>query len=188
MRKVYLAGPEVFLPNGREIIEAKRALCRAHGLEPASPVDLGGRTFSSKFERGLYVSKANEEIMRGADAVVANLTPFRGISADVGTVYEVGFMCALGRPCFGYSNTTLRYLERVKSGFYCGATTIRADGGHIGSDGHRIEDHDMIDNLMIDGGIVASGGKFFTVDADPGETFADYRAFDACLGALAVMP
>ena len=45
--------------------------------------------------------------MRSCDAAVANLTPFRGVSADAGTAFEVGFMRALGRPVLGYTNTPL---------------------------------------------------------------------------------
>ena len=38
--KVYLAGPEVFLPNARELLDQKIALTRAAGLIPVSPGDL----------------------------------------------------------------------------------------------------------------------------------------------------
>jgi nucleoside 2-deoxyribosyltransferase len=31
-RRVYLAGPEVFLRNAREIVARKRAICERHGL------------------------------------------------------------------------------------------------------------------------------------------------------------
>ena len=30
--------------------------------------------------------------MQGCDAMIVNLTPFRGPSADVGSAYEMGFM------------------------------------------------------------------------------------------------
>ena len=45
--------------------------------------------------------------------MIANLTPFRGPSADVGTVYEVGFMRALGRPVFGYATTAEPFTRRT---------------------------------------------------------------------------
>ena len=35
MLKVYLAGPEVFLPGGRELIERKRALSTRYGFTPS---------------------------------------------------------------------------------------------------------------------------------------------------------
>ena len=37
--RIYLAGPEVFLPDAREIADAKKAICRAHGLEGVFPAD-----------------------------------------------------------------------------------------------------------------------------------------------------
>ena len=39
--------------------------------------------------------------MRSCQLCIANLTPFRGVSMDSGTAYEVGFMRALGRPVLG---------------------------------------------------------------------------------------
>ncbi len=185
MKTIYLAGPEVFIPNGKDIIEHKRNLCRKYGFQPASPVDLGARTFPTKFERGLFVSAANEDIMRRADVVIANLTPFRGVSADVGTVYELGFMRAMGKMCMGFTNTGRLYLERVKTDFYHEQAALNADDRWIGADGHRIEDHDMADNLMIDGGIATSGGAFFRFDAAPDKVFEDFRGLEACLEFLA---
>lgn len=39
-KSVYLAGPEVFLPNAREVLDQKIALTREAGLIPVSPGDL----------------------------------------------------------------------------------------------------------------------------------------------------
>ena len=39
-KKVYLAGPEVFLVNARDILDEKIALTREAGLVPVSPGDL----------------------------------------------------------------------------------------------------------------------------------------------------
>ncbi|EOK5970913.1 nucleoside 2-deoxyribosyltransferase [Vibrio parahaemolyticus] len=50
-------------------------------------IDING---VSKETIGLEISRANEALILSADAVIANLTPFRGASADVETVYEVG--------------------------------------------------------------------------------------------------
>ncbi len=43
-------------------------------------------------------------MMLEADGIIANLTPWRGVSADVGTVYELGFMCALNKAAYAYTN------------------------------------------------------------------------------------
>jgi Nucleoside 2-deoxyribosyltransferase len=42
----------------------------------------------------LAIRSAMERVMRGCDAMIVNLTPFRGPSADVGSAYEMGFMRA----------------------------------------------------------------------------------------------
>ncbi|MFA7431885.1 MAG: nucleoside 2-deoxyribosyltransferase, partial [Rhodospirillaceae bacterium] len=75
MKTVYLAGPEVFLPNAAEIGAAKKAICARHGLTGVFPLDnvldLSGL---SPPEAGRAIFRANVALMRAADAVIANLT------------------------------------------------------------------------------------------------------------------
>ena len=49
-KSVYLADPEVFLPNAREILDLRAALTRAAGLMPVSPGDLEFLQTDSKWE------------------------------------------------------------------------------------------------------------------------------------------
>jgi nucleoside 2-deoxyribosyltransferase len=182
--RIYLAGPEVFLPNGRDLLAQKRALTRRYGFEPHDPIDLSHLGTAERYERGVAIAAANEARMREADAVIANLTPFRGISADPGTVYELGFMAALGRVVLAYSNDARGYFERVRDDYYDGQIETNAAGAH-GADGHRIEDHDMADNLMLDGGIAARGGVFIRRTVPAEHRFDDTEAFIACLEWLA---
>src|ERR1700712_1441385 len=97
--KVYLAGPEVFLPNAREALDIKIALTRAAGLIPVSPGDFSVPPQASK--RAL--SRIDEEMMDSADAIIANLTPSHGVSADTGTCFELGYMCAQHKLAYAYS-------------------------------------------------------------------------------------
>ena len=85
--RVYLAGPEVFLANAREIGAQKRAICARHGLVGVFPGDHedGCDPALRPAERGLSISRGMERIMRGCDAMIVNFTPFRGPSADVGS-------------------------------------------------------------------------------------------------------
>lgn len=58
-RRVYLAGPEVFLANAREIGARKQAVCERHGLFgvfPGDEADASGPTLSLA-ERGLAISR-----------------------------------------------------------------------------------------------------------------------------------
>ena len=88
MLKIYVAGPEVFLPNAREIMDRKVELCRSYGFQAICPGDLEIPPQPTKKAFGLAISTVDEDMMNRADGVIANLTPFRGISADVGTCYE----------------------------------------------------------------------------------------------------
>ena len=158
-RRVYLAGPEVFLVNAREIGARKRAICQRHGLAGVFPADEEGDIDPALplRERGLAISRAMERVMQGCDAMIVNLTPFRGPSADVGSAYEMGFMRALGRPIFAYTNDARPFLDRVAD-FYGGAVRMRPTGEQEDPDGMAIEPFELHDNLMLAGGVIASGG------------------------------
>ena len=100
--KVYLAGPDVFLPDAVQIGRRKVEICARHGLIGRypldNPVDLTAADASLRIYQGL------EAMMDECSAIIANLTPFRGPGADPGTVYELGYMAARGKYCLGYSN------------------------------------------------------------------------------------
>ena len=110
---IYNAGPEVFMPNGGEIFRRKSEICLRHNIVAKSPLvngaDLGAPDASVRIYR------QNREMMLGCDAIIANLTPFRGPSADDGTAFELGFFDALRRPAFGYSNVCGSLAERTQA-------------------------------------------------------------------------
>jgi len=138
-KSVYLAGPEVFLPNAREILDLKAALTREAGLIPVSPGDLEFPQTDSKWELGLAISAIDEKLMHGAHAIIANLTPFRGLAADTGTCFELGFMCAQGKPAFAYTNVRADHAERTRAHFN-GEWYADAEGCPRGPDHILIED------------------------------------------------
>ena len=89
---IYLAGPDVFLPDAVEIGRRKVEICARHGLIGRypldNPVDLTAADASLRIYQGL------ETMMEDCSAIIANLTPFRGPGADPGTVFELGYMAA----------------------------------------------------------------------------------------------
>lgn len=180
--KVYIAGPEVFLPNGFAQMKRKGEMALEQGFFPSTMAenDLDPNGVSA-FQFGCQISAANEKMMREADFCIANLTPFRGISADIGTGYEVGFMIALGKPVFGYTNTGKLYYERLLQDYYGGKADKDAEGVLRGADGLMIEDHGMVDNLMFDGGISAIGGKLVRRDVPSEAMLTDLGAYEECL-------
>ena len=183
-KSVYLAGPEVFLPNAREMLDRKIALTREAGLIPISPGDLEIPKMPTPFELGLAISGIDEDLMNRADAIIANLTPFRGIAADTGTCFELGYMCAQGKPAFAFTNVRADHGERTRA-YFNGEWHRDADGMPRGLDGMMIEDLGMVDNLMMHGGVVRRGGTVVVGDARPGEEFTDLTAFRQVLAIAA---
>ena len=117
--------------------------------------------------------------MRGCDAMIVNLTPFRGPSADVGSAYEMGFMRALGRPIFAYSNDDRSFLDRITA--YCGTARKRSTGEYEDPEGMAVEPFELHDNLMLVGGVVASGGCIITEAAPYTERYTSLAAFERCV-------
>jgi nucleoside 2-deoxyribosyltransferase len=178
--KVYLAGPEVCLPDARDVLDQKIRLTREIGFVPVAPGDLDIPQAPTGREFGENISRIDEQLMTSADAIIANLTPFRGIHADPGTVYELGFMRGRGKPAFAYSNTSDNHFQRLLA-YYDGRINTAADGRLRGPDGSLVDDFDMIENLMIDGGIATSGGAFETYRAPDAQRYSDLTAFKAVL-------
>jgi nucleoside 2-deoxyribosyltransferase len=73
-----------------EIGRRKVDICAAHGLTGLYPLDNAIDLSASDASRQIFCG--NEAMMDEADAIIANLTPFRGAGADPGTVYELGYM------------------------------------------------------------------------------------------------
>lgn len=175
---IYLAGPDVFLANALEIGERKREACRRFGFEGLFPLD-GDRSVDAE---ATEIFRTNCALMRRADVGLFNLTPFRGPSADPGTVFELGFMFALGKPVYGYSSAAPVYSARV--GAFSGPLADR-HGRRWDRDGHVVEDFGLVDNLMVDGAIREAGGKIVRVHAEAGERLAALPAFESCLADVA---
>jgi nucleoside 2-deoxyribosyltransferase len=179
--RIYLAGPDVFLPEPGARASALKAVCARHGVQGVSPLDaLADEPGAwSVLPEARRIALRNEAHIRACDALIANLTPFRGPSADVGTVFEVGFARALGLRLFGWSNDARGFAARTRS-----LAGLAAAATHD-ADGLLIEDFDMADNLMIESAILASGGRLIRTDMPPSACWADLAAFEACVSDLA---
>jgi nucleoside 2-deoxyribosyltransferase len=173
------------LANAREIGAWKRSICERHGLDgvfPGDEEDVCGPTLPP-VEQGLAISRAMESVMRTCDAMIVNLTPFRGPSADVGSAYEMGFMRALGRSIFAYSNDSRSFLDRVAA--FRGGVRTRPTGEHEDADGMGIEPFTLHDNLMLAGGIVSSGGCMIAEAVPYVERYTSLVAFERCTARAA---
>ncbi|MDX2201993.1 MAG: nucleoside 2-deoxyribosyltransferase [Hyphomicrobiaceae bacterium] len=178
--RVYLAGPEVFLPDALDMGRRKCALAAEAGLEGVFPLDAAlDLSGLSKPEQARAISLANEGLMRACAGLIANLTPFRGVSMDAGTAFEVGFMRALGRPVAGYSNVTSEYAARARAYRASGLRAGDSDGPDV-----AVEDFGLSENLMIEIAIVESGLRVERRAVAPGQEMRDLEAFKAGLAAL----
>ncbi len=151
---LYLAGPDVFLADAAAVLAAKSDLVRAAGFTPLTPGDADVPRHLPPLQQGEFISGVDEGLMTRADAAIVNLTPFRGISADAGTAYELGFLAASGKPVFCYTNDARSYFDRVSADRL---TLPLPDGSHRDAQGQLVENFDMIDNLMLHGGASRRG-------------------------------
>jgi nucleoside 2-deoxyribosyltransferase len=178
--KIYLAGPEVFLPDAGIVGKLKKDTCARFGLEGLFPLD---NEIAQGDGASLQIFRANTAMMDAADAIIANLTPFRGPSADPGTVYELGYMAGRGKVCLGYSNVAGTYLDRVRS-----RGAIRKDeqrGDYFDDQGWIVEDFSLADNLMIVHALDQFGRPVVLPKHPPSDPARDLTAFEHCVRLIA---
>ncbi len=185
-KRIYLAGPEVFLRDPMAQAARKKALCAEFGYEGVFPMDTQ-LDFAGLDDRGkaLLIYRSDVALMDSCDICVANMTPFRGPSMDVGTAYEMGWMGAQGKPVLGYTNVAGDFTERT--GAHFGGRhrlTPRANAALEDPDQLMIEGFGLVENLMLDGAVITAG---FEVAIDPSAPEARYTAlagFRKCLEQL----
>ena len=176
-RTVYLAGPDVFLPDAVALGQRKKQLCARYGFEGLYPLDdtISAHDGDLPVDRQIY--RACVALLQRADFGIVHLTPFRGPSADVGTVYELGMLIGLGKKVFGYTNAATDLLERVQRH----DIVIRDGSTWQDSDGMTVEDFGNADNLMIDAALAEQGHEIVRIAVPPAERFRDLTGFETCL-------
>jgi nucleoside 2-deoxyribosyltransferase len=126
------------------------------------------------------IALCNELHIRTSAALIANLTPFRGPSADAGTIYEIGFARGLGLKVFGYATVTDGFLERTLAAF---PGQQAEDGAWWDPDGLLVEQFGLFDNLMIEGALAEGGGLL----RDAADRWRDLTVFERCVAQAAVV-
>jgi nucleoside 2-deoxyribosyltransferase len=163
MRRItslYLSGPDLWFPEAEAHATRKRELCAAAGFVGVTSFDgvLVETAPSEAMAREIYADSIAR--LRQCDAVVANLTPWRGPSCDPGTAFEVGFAAALGKPVFAYLN-----VDDEDEADHRGRVETRlgaerdADGRWLDAFGCEVEDFGLPENLML----WAETRRFFVV-------------------------
>jgi nucleoside 2-deoxyribosyltransferase len=144
MPRIYLAGFEVFRADSVAHGTSLKSLCRRYGcqglypLDNVTPAELGGRDLAE------WIYRANIELIRQADLVMANLNVFRGHEPDSGTAFEVGYAVALGKPVWAYTGQHETLVERIAV-----ATDPDDPQRAVDQDGYTVEDFGLNLNLML---------------------------------------
>ena len=176
---LYLAGPDLWFPGAAALIARKRELCRVAGFDAVTgrdgePVE---RAATEALARELYAQALAG--VRRTDALIANLTPWRGPGCDPAAAFEAGFASALAKPVFAYMNVEdedeADYVGRVEA--MVGAAPDD-DGGWRDGEDCEVEDFGLPESLML----WAEARRFYViVTPDPLE---DLTGLEMCLDAL----
>ena len=133
--RIYLAGPDVFFPNRDQIFQELKSCCTRAGLIGVAPIDAPMPPSAAEGQdgRAQAIYDGNVALLREADGCIANLQSFRGLEPDSGTVFEVGFAVALGKPVVVYGVPPGTYADRVAAALACerganGALREKANG------------------------------------------------------------
>lgn len=177
--KAYLAGPDVFLPGAAGHARRKLEICARHGMEGLAPLneDVTSLQGMSSGDAWATIYRKDIAMMEACDVVIANLTPFRGASADSGTLVEVGWFLGRGRPVFGYSNIATPFAERCRQQVAALPDPLP---------GLSVEGFGLPDNLMIQGAAVQGGGQPVVLPSDGrNRPFDSLEVFEACVALAA---
>jgi nucleoside 2-deoxyribosyltransferase len=166
---VYLAGPEVFLPEALELGKKKTEICNMYDFEARFPLDVVPDPDEiDPSSVAISIFDVCVAMMDTCDLLIANMTPFRGISMDVGTAVELGYMHAKGKPVFGYTNVEADYATRV------------SDAG-LSDELQLVENYGLFDNLMCDGPVRRSGGEVVRYAVPGSELLTSLEGFELCV-------
>ena len=153
MKKIYIAGPDVFEEESVEIGKGYVQLCKKYGYRGQYPLDNVVDFNQNKQKIALDIFVANKNMIDESDIVIANLNMFRGKEADSGTVWECGYAFAKGKKVYAYALDRRPMIERVHE------QQELSDDATLCQDGKIIEDFGLSHNLMMLDIIVAQSAK-----------------------------
>ena len=142
--KAYLAGFEMFYPDGIERGEEWKRIAAKYGIEGIFPPDPAPENdpiapyerkndSEQEFWYGIFMDDVNH--MRRSDMVIAQLQDWRGAQPDSGTCFECGYSAATGKRLYAWCEDTESLAERRKA-----IATADEDGVLRDSEGYAFED------------------------------------------------
>ena len=179
MITAYLAGPDVFLPNAVAHGQRKIDLCARYGIRGRAPLneDIPGLDGMSPDDAWWAIYRSDIAMMEGCDIVIANLTPFRGASADSGTLVELGWFLGRGRPIFAYSNSATPFDARSRHQRAASPDPVPG----LATEGFGLSDNLMIEGAVLDG----SGARVMLPQDGRDRPFDSLDIFEMAVAAAA---
>lgn len=127
MKKIYLAGFDVFAPDAVQRGARMKMMCAEKGF-------IGLYPFDNEADTAQAIFAGNCGLIDSADIVIANLNSFRGAEPDSGTCFEVGYAVAKGKAVYGYVSDTRSLREKL---------------GERDENGFSVENFGLPFNLML---------------------------------------
>jgi nucleoside 2-deoxyribosyltransferase len=145
--RIYLAGPDLFFEDRDARYAHLRAACADAGLEAVAPTDGLEVHTEGPLSVAEQIYQHNLHLLRDCDGMLVNLSPFRGVEPDSGSVFEAAFATAIGKPVAAWIGDHWNTQER--------SAVLRkvwrdADGRVRDKlDGGLVEDFGLPTNLML---------------------------------------
>lgn len=145
IRRIYLAGPDVFRPDAADHGRRLVTLCAEYGFvgvfpfDETLPLDEVPPQVTAK-----RIYQSNIVHIETCDAVLANLDFFRGPEPDSGTCFEVGYAIARGKKVVGYVPDGGSFARRIRQ-----RHPQAAGEGLVDAQGWQLEEFGLPLNLML---------------------------------------
>lgn len=151
MKNIYIAGPDVFSLYSSDRGRKYKNTLKDKGFIGLYPGDYCETIELSKDQLARDIFDYNTNLIRSSDGIIANLSGFRGPSADAGTIWEVGFARGLNIPVVGYidvgaEDAIYDYLDKC---YHWDLVGSLEKGKSFDRYNNLIEDFNLPDNLMI---------------------------------------
>jgi len=111
--RIYLAGPDLFFADSQVRYDRLRSACDHEGLDAVAPVDGLELHTEGPLTAAEQIYQHDMSLLRRCDAVLVNLSPFRGAEPDSGSVFEAAFATAIGKPVAGWIGDYWDTVERT---------------------------------------------------------------------------
>lgn len=158
LKRIYLAGPEVFLPDANDLFQRRIEYAASKGFLAKSPFDAGPHPAGiTGTELARRIFQANYQLIDESEIIIANCNVFRGALADDGTAWEIGYGAAKGKIIFGFIDQKIPLPEIVEKHI---PTMQHSSGYRIDPQGYLVnETFGNSVNLMLEYSIEQSGGQ-----------------------------